>query len=549
MNIHKKYVIIGAGPAGLQMAYFLQKVGLDYLLLDKNDAPGKFYSKYPIHRKLISINKKYNFFEEREFNLRHDWNSLLSDHEDLNFTNYSDELFPDASILQKYLQDFAEKTALNIQYSCDVLKIYKNDSGNFILETSINSTIEANILLVGTGALRQNMPKEIEGIDLTTPYGKVETDPAFYINKRVAILGGGNSAFETANSLANTAAFVHIFLRSPLKMAYETHFVGHLRAKYTNIFDMYQLKSLHAILRPRIKKITQLPQGTLQTQHEYDYPDSKTPGTLKLTREYDYIINCTGFVYTHQNLFADEILPETVMNDKFYKLNECWESSNVSNLYFIGTNMQAIDRKASSGFIHGFRYNIRALSKLLMQKHENIALPESTISLHDFDVFLKAFYERVSIGDGIYQLFGFLGDYMEYNSENQSITWRKELPVAYLKNHLNPDKHVLILTLEFGFDKFPEKSSLEFMGPSDPHDTENSAFLHPVVRYYYQGNCEAFHFGDSLLGRWDMPHAEGGAIASYHTEFYNWLANIFNIPSKDVSNLGENPNFEKWNGF
>lgn len=541
-----KYLIIGAGPAGLQMAYFLKKANLDYLVVEKNSFAGSFYSKFPIHRSLISINKKYNYFEEEEFNLRHDWNSLLSDDKTLKFTNYSDDLFPNADILHKYLKDFALQNELNIRYNAPIQNISKNTDNSFLITFNDKSQMSAKILLVGTGVVKQNIPEEIIGIELATPYSDISLDINKYVNKRVAILGGGNSSFETANSIAGVAAHVHVFLRSPLKMAYETHFVGHLRAKYTNIFDMYQLKSLHAVLRPRIRKITRLENGCLQTQHEYDYPESNVPGTLKLTREYDYIINCTGFKYTHDNLFDKNISPNKVMNDKFYDLNEVWESSNIKNLYFIGTTMQAIDRKASSGFIHGFRYNIRTLSKLLQQFYEYKEYPYEIVAINPFETFLKKLYTRFSIGDGIFQLYGFLGDVLVYDEEVRQVKWSKELPVQYIKNNLDVNKHTLLLTLEFGFHHYHGKSSLDFMGPSDPHNTDKSAFLHPVIRHYYKGEMKEFHFGDSLLGRWDMPHAEGGAIASYHTEFYNWLANIFNLEIKQLQDIGENPNFEKW---
>lgn len=546
MKEHYKYIIIGAGAAGLQMAYFLNKAGYDYVVLEKNNNAGMFFSKFPIHGKLISINKKYNYFEEEEFNLRHDWNSLLAEEPDkLKFTDYSDELYPDANLLTSYFSDYAKKNALNIFYKTSVKKIYKDHNGYFILELDSNQKLSAEILLVGTGALRQYFPVEIEGIELTTPYSDFEMDKKKYTNKRVAILGSGNSAFETADSIANIAANIHVFVRNKIKMAYETHFVGNTRAKYTNIFDMFQLKSLHAVLKPRIRKITLLDNGCLQTQHEYDYPESNVPGTLKLTREYDYIINCTGFQYTHTNLFDESILPETIMDDKFYKLTEKWESTNIKNLFFIGTLMQAIDRKSASGFIHGFRYNIRSLFNILNETNEGKAFPKETISIYPFEKFLQKMYYRFSIGDGIYQLFGFLGDKLVYNKNSQEIEWFKEQPVAFIKKNIDSDQHTFILTLEFGFHHYPGKSSMDFMGPSDPHDTEKAAFLHPVVRHYFDNKVKEFHFGDSLLGRWDMPHASGGAIASYHTEFYNWMANIFNLKPKDLVNIGENPNFER----
>ena len=34
------YIVVGAGPGGLQMGHFLQKAGRDYVVLEKNDVPG-----------------------------------------------------------------------------------------------------------------------------------------------------------------------------------------------------------------------------------------------------------------------------------------------------------------------------------------------------------------------------------------------------------------------------------------------------------------------------------------------------------------------------
>ena len=32
--------MVGAGPGGLQMGYFLDRAGRDYVILEKSDAPG-----------------------------------------------------------------------------------------------------------------------------------------------------------------------------------------------------------------------------------------------------------------------------------------------------------------------------------------------------------------------------------------------------------------------------------------------------------------------------------------------------------------------------
>ncbi len=85
-----KFVIVGAGPAGLQMGYFLQKAGCDYVILEAAATAGSYFKTQPRHRTLISINKRFNHYPEPEHNMRHDWNSLLSDNPDLLFTKYSE---------------------------------------------------------------------------------------------------------------------------------------------------------------------------------------------------------------------------------------------------------------------------------------------------------------------------------------------------------------------------------------------------------------------------------------------------------------------------
>lgn len=39
------YCVLGAGPAGLQMGYFLSKAQRDYVILERNTEPGSFFNK------------------------------------------------------------------------------------------------------------------------------------------------------------------------------------------------------------------------------------------------------------------------------------------------------------------------------------------------------------------------------------------------------------------------------------------------------------------------------------------------------------------------
>lgn len=50
---HHKYVIVGAGPGGLQLAHYLQSAGRDYLVLEQHAVAASFFTRYPRWRQLI----------------------------------------------------------------------------------------------------------------------------------------------------------------------------------------------------------------------------------------------------------------------------------------------------------------------------------------------------------------------------------------------------------------------------------------------------------------------------------------------------------------
>lgn len=158
-----EYIIVGAGPAGLQMAYFLQKSNRRYVVFEAAEKAASFFEKQPRSNKLISINKRFNLFKEEEFNLRHDWNSLLSDDPEMKFTRYSDELYPKATDLHRYMNDFAEKFQLNIQFKTKVTGVSKC-SQKFSVSTDDEKTHTCRCLLMATGAVEENLPQTIEGM-------------------------------------------------------------------------------------------------------------------------------------------------------------------------------------------------------------------------------------------------------------------------------------------------------------------------------------------------------------------------------------------------
>lgn len=62
-----RYCIVGAGPGGLQLGQFLLNKQRDYVIFERSQGPGSFFERFPIHRQLISLNKRHTGRDNPEF--------------------------------------------------------------------------------------------------------------------------------------------------------------------------------------------------------------------------------------------------------------------------------------------------------------------------------------------------------------------------------------------------------------------------------------------------------------------------------------------------
>lgn len=505
---HFQYIIVGAGPAGLQMAYFMERNGHDYVVLEGAAVAGAFFQKHPRHRTMISLNKRFNGFPEHEFNMRHDWNSLLSEEAAPLFRDYSEDLYPAADDFVHYLADFAKQHQLRIRYNTRVTAIRRNAEGVFVISDGNGNELSCNRVIMGTGACAAWIPPDIDGIECAAGYEDHDIDPGLYENKTVLIIGRGNSAFEVANHLAGHAAIVHVAIGNrPIQLAWETHFVGHLRSINNTMLEMFHVKALHGALGLCVRKVRRGDNGGFDVVAEEEVPHWREPGMLELQLHYDYVIRCTGFKYITPELFADDLQPAACKKSKYPVLDASWQSS-VPDLYYVGTAMGARDRQAASSFIHGFRYNVRTLFHLLEHRYHGRELPTTEYPLQSVDDLRQlatALLERLSCTAALYQQYGVLADVLVIDAGRCTVF--HELPVAYVleQTRFTASADIIVLTFEYGFKHYPPGTNpLSFITQADEASSRRcAAFLHPVFRHYRGGELvEEDNLGDSLTLRY-----------------------------------------------
>jgi len=176
-------IIIGAGPAGISAAYEAQKIGLNYLVLEKNLIGNTIYN-YPIGLAVFSTVNE----------LELEPNTLFPAREK-----------PTREELLSYYTRFVLEKNLTVQWEEEVKSVEKIGENHFKINTE-KAEYETKTVLFAIGAMQYPRHLGVKGEDLPKVHHLFrETYP--YVKKHALVVGGGNSAGEAALFLAQEGAF------------------------------------------------------------------------------------------------------------------------------------------------------------------------------------------------------------------------------------------------------------------------------------------------------------------------------------------------------
>jgi len=541
---HNDYLVIGAGPAGLQLGVFLQQAGHDYRIIERSETVGSFFASFPRHGKLISLNKRYTSKVDPEFNLRHDWNSLLGGNDSSSplMRQFSTEMFPTREAYVNYLTEFYRHHDLRVELNRTIIKVSRHnfDDGDgaihegFTVESSDGTQTTCRYLVICTAFQKPYIP-DIPGIEHAEGYETFNADPESFTDKRVLILGLGNSAFETAASLQDHAGYTHLLGRSRggLRFAFKTHYVGDLRAVNDAVLDTFLLKSLDTVdvnfdIMEGNTTLVKDDQGQIWLQSE------ALQHNLNYRDPYDRVIRCLGWRFD-ADMFDEEVRPSMkagyhVGAGKFPAMTDAYMSVNVPNLYFGGTLMHSHDfKKSAGGFVHGFRYLVRSLSRMFDLNHHEKQWPLEMVALTP-EGMSAAFHERMRTSSGLYQMFGVLADILIVPNEAPVAVHLQEVPLAFLHNSLSSGADfqlVFSFHFDYGHDG-PDGYADNSKATIEPGRAHKSQFLHPIIRAYKpmdqskesEGGLTQvaeFHVLEDLLASWDVSSVHRDLMQAFMT--------------------------------
>ena len=458
------FVVIGAGPAGLQYALFLERyakpLGYTYIVLERGGAPGTFFRRAPWDRRLISVNKVHvgGVAPNDDFCLRHDWHSLLD--APYRMRDVTHNYFPMANEFVTYLEHCAAD--LHVHYDVSVESIaskilrIRHRGGRITLLRARSHVI------VATGYAPKSPPERLrmEARRRRIPiYTYPNIPPAtHFVGKEVAVYGSGNAACEVASRISQYTARM-LIVGKPPRLAATSQYSGGVRMRNLAFLDQYLLKSLDVSDMDRRTNSQTVPPPHLMT------PDA--------------IIFCGGF---RAQRFDDD-----ASEAKFPCMGPFWTDARDASVCYAGVAMHATDFQVSSGgFVHGFRYLIRAQFRHLRAIAGGaLHRPWPRRRFASAAAVYKHVRWRIQHSSGLYQMHSTLCDVLVCEEgafwiyEEVPLMWKTMVvPATRAKRHI-------CIGFFYG-SKVARPWQFEYL--FDMQRTRHNLFLHPAFQFHEDSN-------------------------------------------------------------
>ena len=504
---------------------------------------GLFFSRYPRNRRLISANRPNNGRgKSTEWALRHDWHSLLSAEQ--SFPEFSSSWYPDADDLVRYLHSIAR--GLDVVYNASVTSTARRADGSHVVKTADGRAWSGDHIIVATGYRHREIPACLRAPSRFRVF-TYETFPAeelraarpgeapeFCRGKAAFVFGSGNSAFETADLLSACAHSTNLVYKHRPRFSFLTHYVGDVRVHNAGILDRYQLKSLGQLTGMRDRfLIDQGPDGAGQMPWPGSFRETlersrgwrreQGPPEPPVRREEGAC--ASPYHEFYRDSPADPIRPERVAifaggfttqrpglvpagdgvgRGKFPPVGPFWEDLRTAGKLYAGVLMHSVDyRQSAGGFIHGFRYLIRAQIRYLQQRSFGVPWPRRRFG--GFEAALEHGLGRVQDASGLYQMNGILVDVVLLAADG-SATYLEEVPKPWIADALGglpSSSAAAAITIELDYSDRGVWSE-ELLWNVSKANRHPALFLHPIATSWAAGwrPLSSFHVPEDFDGEW-----------------------------------------------
>lgn len=286
-------IVVGAGFAGMYALHKLRAMGFSVRVLEKADGVGGtwYWNRYPGARcDVISMDYSFSFDED----LQQEW-------------NWSEKYATQPEIL-RYANHVADRFDLrrDIQFETGVTRAeYLEDGNLWRVHTDTGEVLEARWYIMATGCLSVPKDIDIDGVDSFTgaTYHTRDwpRDGVDFSGLRVAVIGTGSSAIQSIPIIAEQAASLTVFQRTPAFSlpAFNRHFDDAERAAWKAKYPEHREQSRWSIFGIPDAPMDKSALEVSEAERNAAYEDGWQRGTL------------VGLMQKYHDLLTDERANET----------------------------------------------------------------------------------------------------------------------------------------------------------------------------------------------------------------------------------------------
>ncbi len=329
-------IVVGAGPAGLGVAILLQKLEIDFMILER-DSIGASFKKWPKETRFISPSFTGNFFKMPDLNAITPDTSpafrLLTEH-------------PTGEDYAEYLKDIAIFHALPVESGIDVQHV-QNDGQSFTLETN-HGEFKSTYLIWAAGEYQYPNLNGFKGSDLCQHYSEIDSFSELKGDQRI-VIGSYESGFDAAVNLIHEEKKVTLLDDD----------------NYLDLINSDSSYSLSPFTRDRVDQvIDHIDYHTETKVTSVEFEDGvyivKTANNETFTTT-EKPINCTGFSSSLQ-----QMIHMFYFEDGYPILSNFDESTRTKNLFLVGPQVK--HGTALFCFIYKYRQRFAIVAEAISRR-------------------------------------------------------------------------------------------------------------------------------------------------------------------------------------